>query len=316
MQMTWEEALAARRQGIKAAKFPAKGEDRVKLPLFTPRFELHPDMKVFTIGSCFARHIERKLKGFNLPTLQFSAPYAEAPHSSNTLLNEYNPGTMSQRISFALSGTVLPDETIVETKGGYIDLSLPGGFPVTFDRAVERRKEISTIYGELEQSDVVVITLGFVEAWFDEVTGLYLNQMPPLDVLKASGSRFVFRRLGVEEVMPLLNSAVKMLVEANLKVLLTVSPVPLGSTFSGVDAVLANEYSKSVLRVCAQTIYDRYNTVDYFPSYEIVRLCGEPAYDQDNVHVRIDLVGEVTDYMVNRYLHSQPALNTLNRPGF
>lgn len=310
MQMTWEAALAARRQGIKAAKFPAKGESRVKFPLFTPRFELHPDMKVFTIGSCFARHIERKLKGFNLPTLQFSAPYAEAPHSSNTLLNEYNPGTMSQRISFALSGTVLPEETIVETKDGYIDLSLPGGFPVAFNRAVERRKEIAAIYEELNQSDVVVITLGFVEAWFDEVTGLYLNQMPPPNVLKASGSRFVFRRLDVEEVLPLLDSAVNMLVEANLKVLLTVSPVPLGSTFSGVDAVLANEYSKSVLRVCAQTIYDRYDTVDYFPSYEIVRLCGEPAYEQDNVHVRVDLVGEVTDYMVSCYLPSQPAVNS------
>ncbi|WLR92955.1 GSCFA domain-containing protein [Shinella zoogloeoides] len=301
MKIGWEEALAARRMGIACAKYPSRGDRRERYPVIKPRFTLEPNTRIFTIGSCFARNIERKLKGFDVPTLRFTTPTEETPAPSNALLNEYNPGTMSQRILFALNGNSLPSETIVPSKGGYLDLSLPGGYPVTLERALERRREVDTVYSSLKESAVVIVTLGFVEAWFDQATGLYLNQMPPQPVMAAEPNRFKFGPMRIETVMPLLEGAMQALSDAGLKVILTVSPVPIGSTFTGQDAVIANEYSKSVLRCAAQSISETFPIVDYFPSYEMVKMGGVSAYEDDNVHVKDCVVAEVTDYMLSVY---------------
>lgn len=40
-------------------------------PSFMPRFTLEPGQRIFTIGSCFARNVERTLseRGFDVPTM-------------------------------------------------------------------------------------------------------------------------------------------------------------------------------------------------------------------------------------------------------
>lgn len=301
MKKSWEQAFEDRRSGITRAKYPSKDDPRSERPFYLPRFPLVEGDKVFTIGSCFARNIETSLKSrYILPALEFRAPYDEAPHSANTLLNEYNPGTMAQRIAFALSATDYPDSTIVPHKDGFLDLSLPGGFPVTFERARERRREISDIYAELSTSKMVIITLGLTEAWYDRKEGLYLNQMPPHPVMKASLGRYEFHRIEFEDASRMLERALGRLVDAGPTVLLTVSPVPLSSSFSGEDAVVANEYSKATLRLCAQRLHEKFEEVDYFPSFEMVRGLGRGAYLEDNVHVHPDVVDAVTNYMVER----------------
>ena len=52
-----------------------------------------------------------------------------------------------------------------------------------------------------------------------------------------------------------------------MKIVLTVYPVPFSDTFSGQDVIVANTYSKSVLRCVAQDLTELYDHVDYFPSY-------------------------------------------------
>jgi hypothetical protein len=55
------------------------------------------------------------------------------------------------------------------------------------------------------------------------------------------------------------------------RVILTVSPVPLAATARRDQHVLtATTYSKSVLRVAAETLVSRFRHVEYFPSYEII----------------------------------------------
>jgi hypothetical protein len=73
----------------------------------------------------------------------FSAPKSEWSARPNGLLNEYNPGTISQRICYALEGKPLAEESIVASGDLYADLMLLGGATdVTKGRAVERRNEI------------------------------------------------------------------------------------------------------------------------------------------------------------------------------
>lgn len=289
-------------------KYPSKTDTRYKddilFPAISPRFLISDNCTIFTIGSCFARHIEEKLAPrYSLPTMSFSAPKSEFPHRSNGLLNEYNPGTMYQRIVWALSEQNFGENLIVEEGGGYGDFLLTDGPPVTRDRALERRREIDDVYKSLIMSDIVIITLGLIEAWYDNHSKLYLNRMPPEKLINHDPDRFEFHILGVEESYNLLELAISKLILSGIKkILLTVSPVPLATTFSGMDCVTANSFSKSVLRVCADKLYRKFSEVDYFPSYEMVVSKGHDAYIDDNIHVSDDVVGVVTQYMINNYV--------------
>jgi hypothetical protein len=84
-------------------------------------------------------------------------------------------------------------------------------------------------------------------------------------------------------------------------VFVTVSPVPLKRSFSGVDVVVANTLSKSTLRaVLAEAVTGRDSAV-YFPSYEAVISEGAAAFIEDGRHVRRDLVEDITRTFLNCY---------------
>lgn len=289
--------------------FPDARDPRARsgalFPEFRPKFgiDFDPTMTVFTIGSCFARNIEDNLRslGVNLPTTRFSVPKSEHPNRANGLLNEYNVGTISSRIANAMTGSRISPEVIVPNGSLFADLALAGSIDVTYERAVARQAEIFDVYTALPQSDVVIITLGLIEAWYDRKAKAYLNRMPPLKFGREWPERYRFKRLGVRQCLTMLEDSIKMLSALGKRIVLTVSPVPLSTTFSSDDCVVANEYSKSVLRVCAQALYEAHANVDYFPSFEIVRSMGRAAYLDDNVHVKDGVVRDVTQYMVTSY---------------
>ncbi len=298
--------------------YPGNGDARCAdgsiFPSFIPKFNIDFSrrIRVFTIGSCFARNIEEALHplGVSLPTRGFSAPREEWQGRTNGLLNEFNPGTISRRIRDALGGVRSSEATIVKSGEGFTDLLLPGGSDVTLERAIARREEVHKTYQELRSSDVVIITLGYVEAWYDSLAQQFLNRMPPAAYANSEPNRFSLNQMDVMEALTLLDSAMQDLAEADLKVVLTVSPVPLQTTFVGDDCLVANEFSKAVLRVCAERLRKKYDNVDYFPSYEIVRTTGLPAYGTDHVHVRDDLVKRITGYMVESYTRgANPAMH-------
>jgi hypothetical protein len=301
----------------KDRNFPSRADDRAAdgclFPRFVPKFSLDfsKPLKVFTIGSCFARNIEGHLQacGATLPTLAYRAPDGELPGggTQNEMLNEYTPGTMAQRVQHGLNAMAFPAESIVPSGSGRVaDLLLPGlpqksKYDVTPDRALERRSQIDAIYRELRTSDVAILTLGFIEAWYDAHTALYLNRMPPMHFAAQNPGRFYLRRLNVDQSLALLEGPIRALSELGLKTILTVSPVPLHTTFMPADCVIANEYSKSVLRVCAEELSRSFANVDYFPSYEIVRSGGLSNFVEDNIHVKQDIVALVTNYMTTMY---------------
>jgi hypothetical protein len=59
-------------------------------------------------------------------------------------------------------------------------------------------------------------------------------------------------------------------INPKLKIILTVSPVPLTATNSGKHVLIATMQSKSILRAVAGQLSDEYSYIDYFPSYEII----------------------------------------------
>jgi hypothetical protein len=61
----------------------------------------------------------------------------------------------------------------------------------------------------------------------------------------------------------------------NIKLVLTLSPVPLARTFEFSSAIVADAVSKSVLRAAIHELIGMYpEKIFYFPSYEMVTWLG------------------------------------------
>ena len=295
----------------KSRRYPNQEDPRFDngliFPTIEPGFSISKDQSVFTIGSCFARNVEQVLRdqGISVPTMDFAAPHEEAPGQPNRVLNQYNPGTMMQCVRDA-NAEVTQDALYKTSFTEVVDCLLAtGGRAVSKKRALERRQQIVDLYRTgLERSEVVIITLGLVEAWYDKKTNLYLNEAPPRKVIEHDADRFEFRQLDARACQELVFEMLETLVSSGRrKVLLTVSPVPLQSTFSGGDAVCRNAYSKSVLRVVAELAVQSFADVDYFPSYEIITTSGLASLGSDNVHVRPAVVERAVSYMIRNYIN-------------
>jgi hypothetical protein len=73
--------------------------------------------------------------------------------------------------------------------------------------------------------------------------------------------------------------------------------------------ISANTYSKSVLRVVAETICSRFDWVDYFPAYEsVMHHPHEMAWDEggQGVHVLDPIVALNVGRMVQTYVERMP----------
>lgn len=277
-------------------------------PHLYPKFQLTREDRIFTMGSCFARHIEDALHQhrFQLPVRAFTLPDGEMPYPAPHLLNEYNAGTISQRLG-VLTGTFrFADESGIEdTSDGAIDLFLHvASRPVSRERLMSRRGEIDALYAQLPDCDCLVLTLGLVEAWYDLAFGCYLNRAPSFRTTRREPGRFQFRRFDVADVVDQLRPAIHSLLDGRLsKVLLTVSPVPMEVSFMPGDIVVNNAYSKSTLRAACEILSRNEPCIDYYPSYEIVTSFGaEQGFSEDGVHPKMEVVERVISHLAQHYL--------------
>lgn len=288
-------------------------------PYHAPRFEFSKESSFFTIGSCFARNIEEYLgrAGVRVATYDLDFPNSELKANSrrNDLLVKYTPGSIHLEIASAFGRVEpLPDERYLvatDKNGGYHDVMLPFDYPaVTLERGVERRRQIRALFAGIADVSVVVITLGLIEHWYDNELGIYINSRPGPRVEKQYPGRFAFRQLDLEENRALVEASLDIIHEVNASahVILTTSPVPLGRTFTDDDVIVANAYSKAVLRVIAQEMAKKRSFVDYFPSYEIVTMSPpEMAWEQDLRHVRDTMVGDVMKKFFASYFVGEDA---------
>ena len=271
-----------------------------------PKFTLEGSRKVFCIGSCFARNIEELLiyRGFDVLSKRAVCPKTEWASRPNGFLNKFTTHSMVQELEWMLAPRDFRD-TFCEDKGGWMDLQLsPGMLPSSFERCVERRDYIVHQYfPRIRQADLVVVTLGLNEVWRDDQTGLWLNAPPSFYTVRKA-PRYSFHVTDVaENVQQLerLRDIVKSVNQA-ARILVTVSPVPLATTFSGADVAAANTLSKATLRCAAEMVCRAHDDVDYFPSFEMASLPDRSkVYAEDGIHVREDVVKDIISLAVEAY---------------
>ena len=287
-------------------------------PFFTlalaPKFALRPGDRFFCIGSCFARNVEEHLiyRGIDVLSRRIVSPRNEWPGPRpNGMVNKFTTQSMAQEVDWLFDPPADIPATLAETPQGWFDLNLcPGVAPVPLERAVERRLYLMEDYFDrLRQADVVIVTLGLNEVWRDLSSGLYLNTAPSLWSARKAPDRFVLEITGVEENVAALERLYARLKALNplMRVIVTVSPVPMSATFSGRDIAVANMYSKSTLVSAAQSFCAGREDVDYFPSYELVSLSPRAvAYGADTLHVTNAVVGSVMEQFLRAYMGDAP----------
>ena len=285
-------------------------------PRITPGFKIRPGQTVFTIGSCFARNIERHLEllGCRVPMLDFTLPPHEWDGQPSSALNRFHPPSFRQTLAWAHAilsrdGKVnWPDceAMAFEVEAGqFFDLDIHCVCPVTRERFVERRQQIFEVMATAFSADCVMMTPGLIEAWRDRTTGLFIHATPLLKPMVADRSRWELVILSYETCLRDLLGAIDLLRTHNpeVPVLLTTSPVPMTVTFSGDDIRVANAHSKAVLRaVCGSAATLRPRT-DYFPSYEsVTQSPPEGVWKADRIHVSQGFIGRIVGHMFDHYL--------------
>jgi hypothetical protein len=280
----------------------------------TPKFQLKAEDKFFCIGSCFARNIEEHLIYSRIEVLskRVYSPIEEWANRPNAFMNKYTLASMLNELRWTMAPPEeVPEEWFFETDAGWLDPQLsPAANPTSFERVVERRRYLNTeVFSRIREADVVVITLGLVEAWFDNLTGLWLNGSPPPRKINAEKGRFSVTATTVAQNMDWLEQAYKAIKSLNprARIVVTVSPVPMDTTFSGKDSAVAHVLSKSRLRVVADQFVDRHDDADYFPSFEMISLAPRATtFADDNIHVEDAAVGGVVRAFVKAYIPDAP----------
>jgi hypothetical protein len=289
------------------------------IPSVTPKFRLDPIQPVFTIGSCFARNIEDSLiargirvinQELNLSPdlLVTNAGPGNAPAGIRAILNKYSTAGIRNELERVFTPCQIPQDGLIEVEGGYwIDphLSLLKSAPLEIAQAT--RAEVTRITSMIRDAGTVFITLGLTETWFDSLTGLHMNAGPPPQLMRSDSGRFTFENRDVFATLEDLRSILRLLrIHTRARVILTVSPVPLNTTWTSLDVASANVYSKSTLRVAAGILADESHDVDYFPSYEMVTLSPRHlAFGPDQLHVRQPMVRRVIDHFLANYSPSE-----------
>lgn len=256
-------------------------------PAVSPSFSLRPHEKVATAGSCFAQHIARHLKKRG-----FSYYIAEPAHPimSEDVARTFNYGTFSCRYGNVYTslqlkqliervyGEFVPHESAWQLETGlWVDpfrpQIQPRGFISVDELERDRSQHFASVRHMLSSMDVFIFTLGLTECWVSRSDGSVFPICPGVSGGKFDHEAYRFQNLTVREIVTDMSWVIDRLraIRPGLKILLTVSPVPLMATAAGGRHVLsATTYSKSVLRVAAEELCEAQDMVDYFPSYEII----------------------------------------------
>lgn len=142
----------------------------------------------------------------------------------------------------------------------------------------------------VQEVEVFVISLGVNEVWQFKHDDSYLSRVP----WKMSPALLKHKVLSVDDNLAQLQQMRDVWIQhnPNIRIIVTVSPVPLLATFRSeqVNVVVANCEAKSVLRVAGQEFANQNDNVTYFPAYEAVMYGSREQYREDGRHIHPDAI--------------------------
>lgn len=213
---------------------------------------INQNTRFFTMGSCFARSISLSLsqRGF---------------HSNHLEISEYVNTTFANK---AFVDWMKAPEITNQVNSRFKEL-IPTGW-----------SEKNTLQ-LIKSSNVFIITLGVAPAFFDRETGEFQLPRPTTLNSRVLAEKYIFRTTTVEEnvdnVMYLIDFVRS--ISPEIKIVITVSPVPILASFEFESCVQADCLSKSVMRLVAHEVVNNrgLQNIIYWPSFEVFRWGGSNA---------------------------------------
>ena len=143
----------------------------------------------------------------------------------------------------------------------------PGGFTSEEELLATRAQTLRALRSMFETTRVFVFTLGLTEAWVNRDDGSIYPTCPGTLAGQFAPELHQFKNYTYPEIYSDLSDVVRTIKEVNpnIKIILTVSPVPLVATASSNHVLLATIYSKSTLRAIAGDAAVQMNGIEYFP---------------------------------------------------
>jgi tetratricopeptide (TPR) repeat protein len=210
--------------------------------------------KFFTMGSCFARNLAKSLIDSGYP-------------SHHMEISEYINTTFANRVFVDWLGDADIDSDI---RDRIVELLPPGW---SKDNALQI----------IKNSDVFILTLGVAPAFFDRTAGDFVLPRPSALNSRVLAEKYLFRTTTVKENVDNVLYLIEFIrsISPDMKIVVTVSPVPLLASFEYESAVQADCLSKSTMRLVAHEVVNGSNlsNILYWPSFEVFRWAGSNASD-------------------------------------
>lgn len=253
--------------------------------MWTPKFNIRTRDNIATYGSCFAQHIgtaldsrgytwlrsEPKVIGMSAENLK---RHGYELFSSRTG-NIYTTSQLHQWTEWANNPAAMPAE-IWQDGARFFDPFRPNIEPNGFaseEEVMQLRSATCYAFGSsIKNAKYLVFTLGLTERWRHK-TGQYEYPMCPGTVAGSFDSaQHEFSNMGHGDIKDSLEKAIVNLrkINAELRIILTVSPVQLAATATRDHVLVASSHAKAMLRAVAGEMAIANDFIDYFPSYEII----------------------------------------------
>lgn len=291
--------------------------------LYVPRKALHEDTRVGSGGSCFAQHVSNALRRAGLNYFDAEPAPLGLPQAAHAA---HGYGLYSARFGNVYSSRQL--RVLVETACGlreseaevwtdgrrYYDAMRPAIEPDGFASKAEviamRVSHLRAVAELMRQTEVFIFTLGLTEVWINRGSGTAYPLCPGTVQGRYEPAHHALLNMGVEDVCSDIERVLALWqqVQPDIRLVLTVSPVPLAATATDQHVVVATARSKAVLRTAAAILVSAHQAIDYFPSYEIVTspLHGDKAWAPGGRQVGDSAVAAVVDCFLHAHGRRDP----------
>jgi hypothetical protein len=252
----------------------------------SPKFQLTKNLKISTAGSCFAQHISQHLSKLGIKTYKAELPptFLKSDHAELATFDIYSARygniytTKQLRDLIDQSIGIRPQINDIHQNddGSFTDMLRPSFTTIKYTKHSDlielRSHHLSCVKEIIYKSDVFIYTLGLTEAWENSKEDYVYPVCPGTAGGNYDDSLHKYVNYEFEDVQSDLKYSIEKLRECNpkIKIILTVSPIPLAATFENKNVAVSTCLSKSVLRSVAEWAKNKYDFVDYFPSYDIL----------------------------------------------
>lgn len=224
-------------------------QTKVEIPL--PGIQISYTDSVMSLGSCFAENIGKRMKDAYFVT------------DINPFGVLYNPVSICNSIDLLLQNEIFTEIDIFENRSLWQSFSHSSYF--TGNSSDDCLEKINTRLNAsrqfLKRTDFLLITFGTAWIFEDKKSGRVVSNCH-----KLPANEFIRRRLSVDEIVDDYTKLISNLqtLLPTLKLIFSVSPIRHWK-----DGAHENNISKSILLQAVDELQKKFDSVCYFPAYEI-----------------------------------------------